>query len=668
MNRICLSHLLLVAALAADLASATSASIIRVKWDSPNNGPGYEWAHAYRTVTAAVAAAVAGDEIWVAGDSSHPYTGRFTLKVGVALYGGFGGTEITRAERNWKARATTLQGDGNYLGGYPVVTITDLATRATVLDGFTITDGTIGVCSVYSSASVTNNTITANKLGIRCEFEAPFIAHNLVHGNTRWGIGCNGPSTPTVVGNIIWGNPEGGLGCSWYCTPSITNNTIIANGTGISIEECEPLIRNNIVAFNARGVERKSGTPALSNNCVFNPGGTSYLGLQPGSGDISDDPLFVNRATEDFHLSHVSPCIDAGLDAAVNAEWTDMDDRPRVFSAHVDIGADEYRPPSIPMVTDDGVHTTSLAQLHATWISFDPVDGIAEYQYAIGTSPVDPSDGYTVSWKSAGTATEATEIGPTLAPGRVYYWYVKAKSGSGRWSDSIGVSDGIVAAPVLPHLADARQLTPESAFTVDRLVAASASSDFPGYVFLQDPGRACGIRVNTTAAFNRGDRANVVGRAKRVDGEWQIDPLDFPGVVAGPEPAPLHLTQRSLAYDLNEDLAPDNGLDPTGLLVTVAGRITRVNTTFHVLYIDDGAGLADGMGPSDYPYVGLRVSYRTFVPPAVGKRVAITGILRVEKTTLEEDAFVNGEYRRAGETLYLPVVWPRTAADIVVLF
>ena len=229
MNRICLSHLLLVAALAADLASATSASIIRVKWDSPNNGPGYEWAHAYRTVTAAVAAAVAGDEIWVAGDSSHPYTGRFTLKVGVALYGGFGGTEITRAERNWKARATTLQGDGNYLGGYPVVTITDLATRATVLDGFTITDGTIGVCSVYSSASVTNNTITGNQLGIRCEFEAPFIAHNLVHGNTRWGIGCNGPSTPTVVGNIIWGNPEGGLGCSWYCTPSITNNTIIDN-------------------------------------------------------------------------------------------------------------------------------------------------------------------------------------------------------------------------------------------------------------------------------------------------------------------------------------------------------------------------------------------------------------------------------------------------------
>ena len=47
--------------------------------------------------------------------------------------------------------------------------------------------------------------------------------------------------------------------------------------------------------------------------------------------------------------------------------------------------------------------------------------------------------------------------------------------------------------------------------------------------------------------------------------------------------------------------------------------------------------------------------------------MTVTGILRVEQVTLVEDAFVNGEYRLAGETLYLPVVCPRTQADIVIV-
>ena len=42
----------------------------------------------------------------------------------------------------------------------------------------------------------------------------------------------------------------------------------------------------------------------------------------------------------------------------------------------------------------------------------------------------------------------------------------------------------------------------------------------------------------------------------------------------------------------------------------------------------------------------------------------------VEKSTLKDGAglyggFANGEYRLAGETLYLPVVCPRTQQDIV---
>ncbi|BCW97387.1 MAG: hypothetical protein KatS3mg024_0214 [Armatimonadota bacterium] len=105
--------------------------------------------------------------------------------------------------------------------------------------------------------------------------------------------------------------------------------------------------------------------------------------------------------------------------------------------------ATDVTPPSKPVVTDDGPATGSTTILHASWTSTDPETGIAEYQYAIGTSPADPGSGYVVPWKSAGTATEAFEQGLSLVHGQRYYWYVRARNGEGVWS-AVGVSDGII--------------------------------------------------------------------------------------------------------------------------------------------------------------------------------------------------------------------------------
>jgi len=99
-------------------------------------------------------------------------------------------------------------------------------------------------------------------------------------------------------------------------------------------------------------------------------------------------------------------------------------------------------PPSTPAVTDGGGFTSDNARLSASWTSSDPESGIEEYQYAIGTSPGDPGSGYVVAWKSAGTATQATETGLSLQEGVTYYWYVRARNGAGLWSQA-GASDGI---------------------------------------------------------------------------------------------------------------------------------------------------------------------------------------------------------------------------------
>src|SRR5512134_3734972 len=112
----------------------------------------------------ALAAATAGDEIWVKAGLYRPATdtrfldATFQLKEGVALYGGFTGMETTRDQRDWETHITVLSGD---LGGddttdpngvvtdtvnivgtnaYHVVTGSGVDTT-TILDGFVITAG-----------------------------------------------------------------------------------------------------------------------------------------------------------------------------------------------------------------------------------------------------------------------------------------------------------------------------------------------------------------------------------------------------------------------------------------------------------------------------------------------------------------------------------------------
>src|SRR5512142_2257923 len=89
-------------------ARASAATIHYVKAGASGANNGTSWANAYKSLQSALAAAARNDQIWVAKgtykptartDPNDPRSVTFTLPSGVAIYGGFAGTETLLSQR-----------------------------------------------------------------------------------------------------------------------------------------------------------------------------------------------------------------------------------------------------------------------------------------------------------------------------------------------------------------------------------------------------------------------------------------------------------------------------------------------------------------------------------------------------------------------------------------
>jgi hypothetical protein len=316
-----------------------------------------------------------------------------------------------------------------------------------------------------------------------------------------------------------------------------------------------------------------------------------------------------------------------------------------------------------PQVTDDGLYMGQSDRLHFSWTA---VPGASEYQYAVGVSSTDTSIRGWTDLSPTPNPLEYTATGLTTRPGNKLYVQVRATSCCGD-GGSPGVTNGVGVVRSMSTLGLAKGVTnSKEIFAVNGLTANTSAADFTGMVFVQDDGRTSGMRVNTTSPIRRGDTFDLQGSIKRVDGEWQMTAVEPVLTTTGTAPTPLVSSQIGLIADKNEDLVFET-VDRAGLLVKTCGRVQAVDSTAGVFYVDDGSILTDGIGASGNAVTGLRVAYRTFAPPGDQHIVSVTGILRTEKRVLTQDTVVNGETKHAGQTIYVPVLYPRDSSDIVIL-
>lgn len=150
-------------------------------------------------------------------------------------------------------------------------------------------------------------------------------------------FGGEGPET--IVNNTIFGNTAsatgGGIGCDNNFQSTVTD------------------IRNSILWGNSApmGKElyvREHPVDSADIDSCDIEGGMSSVHVEPGSYLnigvlINADPLFVDRAVNDFHITYDSPCRSAGDRNAPGLPDTDFEGDPRTgLFAFPDIGADEF--------------------------------------------------------------------------------------------------------------------------------------------------------------------------------------------------------------------------------------------------------------------------------------------------------------------------------------
>jgi predicted outer membrane repeat protein len=256
----------------ARVSPALAAGIIYVDDDAIGTNTGVSWENAFADLQNAIAAAGPGNQIWVAAGIYMPTgtndrSASFMLESGVAIYGGFDGTETLLAQRNPAANVTTLSGDIGTAGddsdnSYHVVRATGV-DGAAVLDGFTVTAGNADGATDLAGAGG----------GLLSENASPTLAHLIFAGNSA--------SAGGGIFNLS-GNPS-------LADIALTNNSTNGSGGGIHNFQSSPILVR--VTFSSNSADQYGGGmySYQSDNFSVTDVGFSFNTAEWGGGGMYND-------------------------------------------------------------------------------------------------------------------------------------------------------------------------------------------------------------------------------------------------------------------------------------------------------------------------------------------------------------------------------------------
>ncbi|MCK6488563.1 MAG: Ig-like domain-containing protein [Planctomycetes bacterium] len=284
------------------LACAVPAPAAVVYVKAGGSGDGSSWAQARGSLGAALAAATAGDQVWLGQGTWKPGSARtdtFLVPPGVSLYGGFLGGETSPAQRPGDPSLTVLSGEiGGAGAGDNVERLLTLSgadgggTRR--VDGLTIS-GAYGDCGLYawqfgdltiSRVRFLGNSSTSLVGGLRLVAGGALTVEDCrFEGNQGPVSACylSGAAAVAWSRTLVVGNGLSGA------SPSA--HVLIRDAASVTVESClfsANTGRNSLVADGAPAL-RLINNPATLANCLV-------AGNEAG-GVASDGALTVSACT-----------------------------------------------------------------------------------------------------------------------------------------------------------------------------------------------------------------------------------------------------------------------------------------------------------------------------------------------------------------------------------
>ncbi len=249
-------------------------------------------------------------------------------------------------------------------------------------------------CVVVSNRCTASPNGRGGGMGAGIAYGTLLVGNSASSGGGAWGYGA-------LYNCLVAQNSGGGV-----VGFNLFSSTVVSNGVGA----VDAYAVNSILYYNDLNVS--GGTSEFC--CLpFDPGGV---------GNITNAPLFIDPAADNYRLQYLSPCINAGTNGLWTAGAVDLDGNPRVGGGVADIGAYEQPADSDADGLSDPWEQHYVGGLTNLWAGGDwDGDGLSDMdEQRAGTNPADATSNLRIVAVDADTNAAGVVVRWASAEGRTY--------------------------------------------------------------------------------------------------------------------------------------------------------------------------------------------------------------------------------------------------------